>query len=210
MNIFVDLDGTLLNISEKYYRLYYDLCTRYNLKLFQRNRYWGLRRNGKSFIDVITQNNNIIETNLILNEYLTQIEDMNYLQYDSLFPGVLSFLYSIQDTCNLVLLTNRKIEKTLYNQLDVLNIKKYFNDILLQNDIHKDLNKSEIIKKNYLKSVQNSIIIGDSEEDILSAKKLNISSYAVLSGIRNRRILESLEPTAILKSVVELTNYINI
>ena len=48
------------------------------------------------------------------------------------------------------------------------------------------------------------MIVGDTEDDIISGQQLKMKTVAVTSGIRKRIYLETLKPDYILASVTEL------
>jgi len=63
--------------------------------------------------------------------------------------------------------------------------------------------------KKYGKFSKNSIIVGDTETDILMGKHLVIKTIAVSSGMRNRKFLKKYKPDILIKDFSEIKNIIN-
>lgn len=125
------------------------------------------------------------------------IESEHYLSFDRLFniEKLKKFDYRI-------LITYRKNRKNLINQLKKLKIHDFFDKIITpENSLSIKEFKFETIKKY---KDNNSIVIGDTKTDIISAKKNNIYSIGVLSGITNLARMENINPKMIINNINEL------
>jgi phosphoglycolate phosphatase-like HAD superfamily hydrolase len=52
------------------------------------------------------------------------------------------------------------------------------------------------------------VIVGDTEDEIKAARKLGGISIAVLSGVRNKKLLSSYEPAYIIKDIRQVMSII--
>src|SRR5437868_5100720 len=87
MEIFFDLDGTLIDISKKHYMLYRDIILKLHGIPLSFSAYWKLKRN-KTAISIILQKSNVLNDHLnFFNEdFKKNIETPYYLSFDELFP----------------------------------------------------------------------------------------------------------------------------
>ena len=111
---------------------------------------------------------------------------------------------------NLVLITLRNHPRKLFYQLEKKGIRRIFDKILVVSGMSCDVKwklKYNLIKKyGYDK---NSVIIGDTETDILAGKKLKIKTIAVLSGMRNEKLLKKTKPDLIVKDITKIKKLLN-
>lgn len=210
VNIYIDLDGTILDISERYYKIYYDIVVSFSGKPLSKERYWELKRKKVSEEEILKLSD-ISDIYTCIKKRLERIESVEYLKHDTLLPGSLDTLITLKNKSNrLILVTLRKSMENLYKQLTCLGILHLFDKILVTNT-NKDqwLIKSKLIVKgdeHFDKT--NSVIVGDTEVDILAGKVLGIKTVSVLTGIRSRDILLANKPDYIINSIKELPNII--
>ena len=65
--------------------------------------------------------------------------------------------------------------------------------------------KADIIKQT-IDNPEDSIIIGDTEADVAAAQQLNATSIALLSGIRSKEFLKSMEPDYLVDGIGDVAN----
>ncbi len=168
MNIYIDLDGTIIDISDRYKHL----------------------------------------KTLDYQKRLNNIESLEYLRYDKLFDGVLdTMLYLKRKKHRLILTTLRKLKEELYIELDALKILEIFDEILVPDD--NVCTKEDMIIEDKFFTVNNSIIVGDTEVDIKTGKRLGIKTVAVLSGLRTKELLLEENPDYIVDDINDLPNIVN-
>ena len=207
--IFLDLDGTLLNTSKRHYKLYKDIL---NEKIpqngepkFSPQKFWSMKREGIKTRDILpTPLSNEIITSFE-DEWLQKIEKKSYLQYDESFPGMKNILSDLNKEFDLILVTLRNNTENLHWELSKLGLKSYFRSILCGEGPKKKLIEG------YLKDSpdEKCIIIGDTEEDIKTGKKLEITTISVTCGIRSRAFLEDFNPDFCIGSLHEVRDIIN-
>ena len=92
------------------------------------------------------------------------------------------------------------------NELSWLGIDKYFKKILTgHSETDGYAKKIELISTVIAKD-EIALIVGDTEADIITGKKLGFKTVAVLSGIRNREILALLNPDFIIRDIGKLSD----
>ena len=143
-------------------------------------------------------------------EYERKIENARYLKLDKISQGLKKMLLDLKDDYRLVLFTLRKHPSRLFEQLKKKGVDKIFNKILLapaKNSQPKWESKSKIIRQrgNYNKK---SVIVGDTETDILAGKSLGLKTIAVVNGMRNRNFLKKYKPDVLIDDFLKLKHSI--
>ena len=115
VNIFLDLDGTLLDISAKYNSIYSSIRERFNLPSVD---YWGIRSDGASFKNALNQLG-LPDTSLEIfrHDWELKVEEIEFLEKDSLFSGVREKLSFLSKKNRLILCTARTNRDNLEIQL---------------------------------------------------------------------------------------------
>ncbi len=211
MNLFIDLDGTLIDVSEKYYHLYKKCLNPGDIALLK-YQYWEMKRAKLSDEDIYEATKANIDIKAYYKIKQELLESNELLSLDVLQQYIQPILASLADSYNMFLVTLRKNrENTLY-QLGKLDIAHFFKkvlspsaDILLYQGYEQ---KIKLINE-YIES-EEDFIIGDSEADILCGKFLNIRTVGLLSGIRNFSVLKELSPEYILVDFSHITQVIQI
>lgn len=199
--IFIDFDGVVVDISQKYYNIYYEFMIINNLDPLNKKDFWNLKINKKNDSRLI---NNIGLNSLYRNYFLENIEKREFLQLDSIIAGAREALVYLKDNgYEIYLLTLRRFKENLMWQLSFLDLNNFFIGVLSSNPNLQDscLNYLEKIKLIDELASTNDIIIGDSTADIKCGKKLNLKTLGVLSGICSEDYLKKLNPDHIIKDI---------
>lgn len=203
MTIFFDLDGPILDVSERLYLLYKDLLSSYGCLALSKEDYWNFKR------DQIPEKEILQKTckSDIFTDYsskrLKLIENIEYLKLDKVVKGAKETLEQLKNDYELVLVTNRSCIDKLSWELQYFDIKEYFDTILVApGGIEPWKVKTDLIEKSNFE-LKNSVIVGDTEADILAGKNLKINTIAVLNGIRSMNIIKNLKPDHMCNSIVE-------
>ena len=194
-----DLDGTLIDVSIRDYQIYKDLIKQLGGIPISYDIYWPMRQD-KTDIHIILEKSCIFDNNDI-NFFLTNrkilMEDMNYLSLDSVFPEVKELLSDLSKDFDIYILTIRHNRPNTEVQLCTLGIDQY-NIIIVEGN-----------KEQEMQLIPNlNFMVGDTENDILPANKLGISTIAVTTGIRNRNHLLELSPKYIIDNIEEVKNIV--
>lgn len=209
--IYIDLDGTILDISERIYRVYKHILQKHNKKFLLKNDYLKLKRKRIPIEEILKKTGSEDIFRQFKREWEKEIESHYYLDLDSLSYSKRNTLLYLKNHYRLVLVTLRKYPRRLFTQLKRKKIDKIFNKTLvISTEPHRLKWKFKYrgIKK-YGDYDEGSIIIGDTETDILAGKKLGIKTVAVLNGMRNRKFLKKYKPDILINDFSKIKNIIN-
>lgn len=202
INIFFDLDGTLIDASERLYKLFIDLIPYCKLT---KQEYWSLKRQNikhKTIIENFCSNYNFDDFE---SKWLNNIENINYLSYDKIFDDTINILQylTLSKKYNLYLLTARQSKENLYKELTKFQILNFFKNIFITKQKYT---KTEIINQQFFNLSNDDFIVGDTINDILCGKELNIKTIALTNGFINKNILEKYQPNYLCNTLTELKN----
>ena len=200
MNIFFDLDGTLIDSRKRLYKLFNDLT---NNKLLSFKDYWELKKLRYSNQWILENYTcfNKINYSEFENLWMQKIESDNYLKFDKTFDFTSTTLQRLKTNNQLFLVTARQDKKQLDKQLINLKIKDFFKTIVVTEQKESKLN---LINNLNLQLKKTDLFIGDTGEDIQTAKKLNITSIGVTSGFRSSSILKLYQPDKIIHNISKI------
>jgi phosphoglycolate phosphatase len=187
-NIFFDLDGTLLDSRNRLFNLFTNLVPKSNLSI---QEYWELKRSKIDHKSILTKQFNYTENDFYKFEktWLSNIELLEYLQFDAPVDAVFEVLDYLAQKYELYIVTSRQSKKNVIMQLRQCNLHKYFKDVLVTEHICE---KKELIQtQGYSK---NDFLIGDTGYDVLTGIALGINTIAVTYGFLKKEVLEAYHP----------------
>ena len=218
--LFLDLDGTLLNVYNRYYKIYMDIMKRHGFSFLEMKDYIFAIRNKNSQRDIIKRTVNFSSkneedafTSEFVKERMARMEQYSYLHLDTLQSGVIEFLNKAKNAFGyrIVLISLRKNQLNFERQLSSLGLIKYVDHSFTYSTIEKDSSKMDNykIKQRVIQKIRNKknfigIIIGDSEADIKAGKMESLFTVATTNGLRSKSYLETLEPNLIINDLTEL------
>ena len=122
-----------------------------------------------------------------MSEWLDRIEEKEYLELETLKFGVIEFLKWLKEQGkNVILVTMRRNRENLLWQLEKLQIKEYFSEIISGNPL---ISKKKDLVTNCDEKA--AIVIGDTEGESELAQKLGAPFIAITSGMRERKYLDA-------------------
>lgn len=203
MKIFFDFDGTLVEIMKRDYRVYCDSLPDSTSLDFA--RYVSLRRKKTNIDEILslTHPNYRDIREKFLQKRDSLIENAAYLRYDTVLQGVKESLSQISSNHECYILSARKDEKALKDQCDEMDISQYFLSIIAVSSPEK---KGGIISS--IKGNEVSIMVGDTENDILAARESGSISVSVDTGIRDKETIGKYYPDHITINLSELIGII--
>lgn len=175
MTVFCDLDGTLLDISEKFHRIYSHLLREHGHEPMEKGDYWKLRRSGLTTPDILARTG--AESLLARCEsgFLDRVEDREWMTFDTVFDGVPDLLRRIRTAGRVVLVTLRRDRQALAWQLSHTRLADHL-DLVLSG--HEPQREAWQLKAGLVREAlpdcdfSSSWFIGDMATDIRAGKAL--------------------------------------
>ena len=181
--LFSDLTGDDKLLFEEYW----------SYKCAKKSNQWVLR-------EILDYSDDLIQ--VFQERWMSLIEDEHYLGMDTLFEDTISSLEKLHGRCDLFLISARQSPHKAENQLERLGIAHFFRDVLIT---EQKRSKEELILSLELDLTRNnSVIVGDTGEETLAGRALDIFTVNTLTGFRNREVLESYQPDLIVDNLSEL------
>jgi phosphoglycolate phosphatase len=204
MNVFFDLDGTLLDSKDRLYQLFLNL-TGYKELTF--DEYWRLKRAMFSHEWMLKNilkfdNEQVIQFSKL---WLEKIEDEEYLNFDRLFDFTLPSLENLKHH-RLFVVTSRQRKTSTEYELTKFGIRKCFEEIFITE--HR-FEKKELIIRSDIKLDFKDLFVGDTGVDINCGRLLGIKAVGVLSGFRDYEALSKYKPDFLLKDISELNKILD-
>jgi phosphoglycolate phosphatase len=198
MNIFFDLDGTLIDSKLRLYSLFQKLVPE---SILTYDEYWKYKMNKISHYVILKQFFKFEETDIKIFEtkWMQLIEDDYWLSFDKPFEGITEHLSSLNNSgFNLYLVTARQKKDKVVSQINSFGWTHFFKKILVTEQKYK---KSDLIKPN-LENSNYNWMVGDTGMDIIEGKRLNMQTVAVLTGFLSEKILNEYNPDKLVSSVL--------
>lgn len=200
--LYIDLDGTLIDVQRRHYRAYADALRELDLQPCPQHNYWSQRQDGAKNIDLIGDVDEAMRQ-AFLSRWLTLVESPLYLRLDTPLPAARRTLARLTVPHELVLVTLRRDRGALLMQLDDFALAKFFSAVHCCDEVRSAHAKPVIIRLAG-RVEADAVVVGDSEADVQAARALGISSICVTTGVRSRRFLEDLGPDEIVQSLAQL------
>jgi phosphoglycolate phosphatase len=196
VNLFIDLDGTLIDSKLRLYQLFQYLVIDSELSF---EEYWELKRNKIDHKEILSSKFNYTNDQYItfLNKWMSEIELEKWLDLDIPFNGVTSFLENMSKQNSLHVVTARQSSKNTLAQLKKFNWDNYLDSVFITEQKHSKLD----LVKNNINVTSDDWFIGDTGKDIEVGKKLGIKTAAVLSGFLNEKCLIGYNPDIIIENI---------
>jgi phosphoglycolate phosphatase-like HAD superfamily hydrolase len=209
MKIFFDLDGTLIDVSRRHHKVYSEITESLGGKPLQKEAYWHLKRSKTTWPEILKASQLSPDlTDNFLSIFISKIEQPEYLQLDTLFPDAIATLENTSTLYQCYLVSLRRNESNLIREVDNLGISKYFKKILSAHSESDGSDKKIELIKAELTQAKGDLIIGDTEADVKTGQALNLTTVAVLSGIRDRQFVEKLKPDHMIQGIGQLPEII--
>lgn len=202
--IFLDLDGTLVDVQEKYCRLHTDIAKGLGFQPMPPDRFWAQKRRGAP-LETILSDWDEHARRAYNRRWLASIEAPDYLHLDTLVPGTREALGTLTQRFRLVVVTMRRNGSELRRQLRELEIDDYITAVIAAADFPSaDNSKVQLLRLSGETNGRQAIVVGDTEADVQTARELKAPAVCVLSGIRDGPFLKALDPDHIIPSVAQL------
>ncbi len=203
MKIFFDLDGPILDVSQRYYSVFLAIC-KGNTQL-SKEEFWDFKRKKVSWPEILKEARSDVGEKEFMKYWMRRIEMKKYLILDKIQPYTKSTLNSLRKKYILYLISLRQSKKNLLWQIKRVNIDKYFKKIMhCKYNFDKPWEgKAELIKE-IIESQENTLIVGDTEVDIRASKLVGIKSVGIANGIRTKELLLKEKPDFLISDINEI------
>lgn len=204
LKIFFDLDGTLIDVSNRHHTVYNETVKELGGSPLDKQAYWDQKR-AKDSWDKILANSGLSadDETAFLNKFIPKIESQEYLKMDTLFPDSINVLDSLAKKGSIYLVSLRRNHENLVAEPNWLSLSSHFTKILSGHSESEGSDvKARIIREEL--ACNRGVIIGDTEADVRTGQELGLITIAVASGIRSQEYLTSLRPDFIVQSVKEV------
>ena len=205
MTIIFDLDGTLIDSSERLYELFQFLVPESTLS---KEKYWELKRNGISHKQILERYFPEQQFEKFDSLWRKLIEEKEFLKLDCIYSDTIDIL-NLLEAKRLVLLTARQSWTELERELEYFNIKKFFDKILITEG---EKNKKEILKEaiddGIILKEKNDYFISDMGTDILVGNELGYKTIAISHGFMTREKLKDYCPNYIIEELSDVNKII--
>ncbi len=207
--LFLDLDGTLLDVKKRHYAVYVEVLAMGDLRgvPIPEKEYWGHRIENKP-VDDILRKSRLFPTKFTLfkQRFVERLETPEMLAMDNVREGVETALGKIYTKTPIVLVTQRKDPEELESQLVSVGLRKYFATVLSGRPEERRRatpdarwqHKAELVKKRYRILPTEALWIGDTENDVKSAKSLGFEVWLVEGGHRTKELQMKADPDRIV------------
>lgn len=207
--LYLDLDGTILDVRRRLYSIHRDTVKDLGGEALPEEVYWEAKRQQLPE-EIMAKKSNVDNVQKYIGLRRGKLELPEYLEYDELIPHALESLSELKRSNRLVLVTGRKSKENLYKQLQRFKIAPLFDRVLTGGDSEEQWRlKVRLICSDSHFEPQDSVIIGDTEADILAGKNLHMTTIAVLSGIRSKNKLVSSQPDHIIEDIAQFKNILD-
>jgi phosphoglycolate phosphatase len=208
MKIIFDLDGTLIDSSERMYMLFQELVPESD---FSKEGYWELKRNKvnhRMLLERFFPNYDFDDFN---EKWLRRIEAEEYLKTDILYYDTVDTLNALKKRgIEIILLTARQSKEGLYQELERLGIDIFF-DVVLTTEGSKS--KESLLKDsgiiNQIKNTDSILFVSDMGKDILLGKEFGFKTIAITHGFMNEKCLSEYKSDIIINNLNEMLEHIN-
>lgn len=183
--IFCDLDGTLFEDSERHYRCYCDIVSKYGGNCIDKETYWADKRNKINRKELLKKSNFQGSYEDYIQTWNEWIEQEKYLKFETPREKLDEILGLLRKTTEkLVLITMRQKKEALEKQLADRGLLSYFDEIIKGDPTREK--KADLVAQQYGES---ALVIGDTEADGELSQRIGSRFIAVTSGLRERKYL---------------------
>lgn len=197
MMFIFDLDGTLIDSSERLYSLFQFLVPQ---SVFTKREYLNLKRDKVNHQMILERYFPTLSFDDFNVKWMSLIENRQYLDMDKNYDDTLMVLERLKKYGDkLYLLTARQSKEELIHELERLKLSFFFDEILVtENKVGKDF---FLEQKKY---TPNTVFVSDMGKDILLGKKYGLQTVAITHGFMNKKCIMEYKPGKIINDLSEL------
>jgi len=192
----LDLDGPLLDGMQRHYCCYSDILEEHGYRPLSVERYWEMKRNRVDRRELLECSDALSLYDKFLETWIERIETRKYLELDKVQNNVNTILSNWKGSrLRLLLATMRNNTSNLIWQLNMLDLRRFFDDVVVVGSGKNGAGKASEVKPKLMGLSLDSIVwVGDTEIDVAAARKLGVRVCVLTCGLRAKKYLASLSP----------------
>lgn len=207
MNIIFDLDGTLIDASERMYQLFQDIVLQSTMTKIE---YWNKKRDGINHQQILETEFPMIDFDNFQKAWISLIETEKYLKMDLCYSDTIKVLKKLSFHSGLYLLTARQLEENLVKELEELKIIQYFNQIFATTSKYSKKEMLRKVTQDYPNEFcSKDFFVSDMGKDIALGKEMGFITIAISHGFMAEKELKKYMPDYIITELSELINIYN-
>jgi phosphoglycolate phosphatase len=200
--IFLDLDGTLIDVSARYHRLHREGAERFGGRPLPLDVYWDAKRNRVPEREMFLRAGLSAEAaQEALAERQANLENPQYLALDHTWLWLADPLMELESWGKLALVTLRHHKARLERQIWELGLSLFIERVIAGPGDGTPEAKAALLRDSGICWSLDSVLVGDTEVDIASGRALDLRTAAVTCGIRAPALLESCSPDVLLEDL---------
>ena len=202
MIIVFDLDGTLIDSSERMYRLFQRLIPESKLS---KDEYWELKRNSINHQMILEKYFPSYDYDEFNAKWLDMIERDELLCLDKNYTDTLDILTNIKQRYDLFLLTARQSKDNLMRELKRLELFDFFNQILTT---EAKSSKESLLVNSGLLGKGKDWFVSDMGKDIIVGTKCGFKTIGITHGFMCEEKLKDYNPSFLIKELYQLMDIV--
>jgi phosphoglycolate phosphatase-like HAD superfamily hydrolase len=210
--IYMDLDGTILDVWPRYYslmKLFFEQKLLLPFPTLQEYQHLKLNLIQDAKLIQHFSQGCIASKSEVVREYMLykqrMLENEQMLWMDTVFGQLHLFVAQLKPEYKLHLLSVRRNRSLGMRQLHHLNIRGLFDRIDFVSPLRESNPKWDLIKD---KASKHDVIIGDSETDIICGSMLEMRTYHVSTGLRSYEYATRYGPAIRLSNYSEILDHL--
>ncbi|WP_341730563.1 HAD family hydrolase [Microcoleus sp. EPA2] len=228
MTVFCDLDGPIVDVSDRYYTTYKqglaDTQAVYlgrginlNLEILSKQQFWQMKQNRVPDTEIAKSSGLSGEEIAVFLGCVSRIVNQpDLLHLDRIQPGVqwaIALLHSRGVRLVLVTLRPKKQAVQILQNYGLARLFTSIRGTQMADAAYHNYTalKTELlaeVAEEFQSSLGSAWMIGDTEADILAGQALGIPTIAVTCGIRSRHQLQQYQPSFILSDLIIAVNHL--
>ncbi len=197
--VFLDLDGPVLDVADRYHRLHADLVSRRGGRPVDAETYWQAKRDRVPEAEILGWTRLPPDAAAaVLRMRGQRIESPRYLCLDRPWPWTAAALAALAELAPLVLVTLRRPRGRLDRQLAALNLDRHFSRSVAGPGDGTREAKAALLRSAGVPVPAGSAFVGDTEVDVAAGRSLGLLTIALRCGIRGDAAIASCDPDQLL------------
>jgi phosphoglycolate phosphatase-like HAD superfamily hydrolase len=208
--VFLDLDGPLLDGKQRHYHCYSNILKKYGFQPIGLDEYWEKKKLLLNRRELLRLSNAEAIYDEYLNDWISIIESKESLLLDKVQEGALECLQTWKRLgVNLVLVTLRKNKEAVEEQLRLQGLAEYLDTVLVCDHVSGGLGKANAVRECQDVEIMpdKSVWIGDTEVDWEAARSLGMDIILVGNGLRSKTLLDQMPESTVVESIQEAMKY---